>query len=218
MHVVFKDDMLIVVPDGEADTALLDAFTAKRQAHLLRLNRSGSGMQLVDLGHEDAVRNTPINITSNAPEPFGLISNFAHTPFTLDGRAYASIEGFWQGLKLPGAAERERVAALFGQDAKRAVTNAETIQTFDYEGSVVRVGMFEHWQLMRRACWAKFSQNEAARKALLATGDRPLMHRVRRDSRTIPGVIMADIWMGVRARLREEDDREDAARYNEAAG
>jgi hypothetical protein len=58
---------------------------------------------------------------------------------------------------------------------------------------------------MEQACRAKFSQNEEARTALLATGRRPLVHRMRRDSRTIPGVIMADIWMRIRDRLREAD-------------
>ena len=37
--------------------------------------------------------------------------------------------------------------------------------------------------------------------ALLGTGDRPLRHRMRKDSRTIPGVIMAEIWMRLRAEL-----------------
>ena len=37
---------------------------------------------------------------------------------------------------------------------------------------------------------------------LLSTGERPLMHRTRRDSRTIPGVVMADIWMRIRDGLK----------------
>jgi hypothetical protein len=63
---------------------------------------------------------------------------------------------------------------------------------------------------MDRACRAKFTQNWEARSALLATGGRPLVHRMRRDSRTIPGVIMADIWMRIRSSLanapREPDE------------
>jgi predicted NAD-dependent protein-ADP-ribosyltransferase YbiA (DUF1768 family) len=63
---------------------------------------------------------------------------------------------------------------------------------------------------MRRACEAKFAQHEGARTALLDTGERWLTHRVRKDSRTIPGAIMADIWM----RIREQscDDEAGAAR------
>jgi hypothetical protein len=37
---------------------------------------------------------------------------------------------------------------------------------------------------------------------LIETGERPLVHHVPRDSRTIPGVIMAEIWMQLRAELQ----------------
>jgi len=37
-----------------------------------------------------------------------------------------------------------------------------------------------------------------------ATGNRPLVHRMRRDSRTIPGALMADIWMRIRQKLQGE--------------
>ncbi|MBS0243478.1 MAG: hypothetical protein JSS20_14970, partial [Proteobacteria bacterium] len=73
--------------------------------------------------------------------------------------------------------------------------------TITYRGASVPVGTYAHWQLMARACLAKFEQNIDARAALLGTGTRPLEHRVRRDSRTIPGVIMADIWMRIRGQL-----------------
>ncbi len=67
--------------------------------------------------------------------------------------------------------------------------------------------MTQHWQLMRRACRAKFEQNAGARAALLGTGSRPLVHCIRPDSRTIPGVIMADIWMKLRTILRRHSKR-----------
>ncbi len=68
----------------------------------------------------------------------------------------------------------------------------------------MRVGTWDHWQFMERACRAKFEQNPAAQDALLATGNRPLVHQMRRDSRTIPGVIMADIWMRIRVALQRK--------------
>jgi len=55
---------------------------------------------------------------------------------------------------------------------------------------------------MERACRVKFEHNADASAALLSTGDRPLTHIVRRDSKTIPGVIMAQIWMRIRKDLR----------------
>ncbi len=59
---------------------------------------------------------------------------------------------------------------------------------------------------MREACWAKFTQHPEARRALLATGERPLTHRMRLDSVNIPGALMADIWMRIRDRLRRQED------------
>jgi hypothetical protein len=68
----------------------------------------------------------------------------------------------------------------------------------------VVVGTRAHWDLMERACRAKFAQNEGARAALLATGTRPLTHVTRHDSRSIPGVIMAGIWMRIRRGLQHD--------------
>lgn len=74
-----------------------------------------------------------------------------------------------------------------------------------YGDTEIPVGSFRHWQLMKRACRAKFTQNDDARAALLSTGARPLEHKVRHDSRTIPGVMMADIWMAIRTVLRKSE-------------
>lgn len=70
-----------------------------------------------------------------------------------------------------------------------------------YRAQAIQVGTWAHWQLMKRACRAKCSQHPEARRALAATGERPLSHRTRHDSRTIPGVIMAEIWMTIRRQL-----------------
>ena len=125
--------------------------------------------------------------------PLKLISNFAHTPFVLDGLDYASIEGFWQGLKFPDEADRRRLAALHGSAAKDAGFYAPTAEAILFGGERTRVGTWDHWQLMKRACTAKFSQHEPAREALRSTGKRPLVHQVKRDSKSIPGAIMAEI-------------------------
>jgi len=71
-----------------------------------------------------------------------------------------------------------------------------------YRGESVPVGTWGHWRLMEAACRAKFAQNAEAASALVGTGDRPLVHRMRHDSRTIPGVVMADVWMRIRGGLR----------------
>jgi predicted NAD-dependent protein-ADP-ribosyltransferase YbiA (DUF1768 family) len=130
--------------------------------------------------------------------PLRLISNFAQTPFVLDAMPYASIEGFWQGLKFPDDADRRRLADLYGSAAKDAGFYAPKADHISYVGQDILVGTWDHWQLMERACRAKFEQNEEAAQALLSTGTRPLVHRLRPCSRSIPGVIMAEIWMRIR--------------------
>ncbi len=201
MIVRLREGLFVVSPDGEGD-AELSAWMAAHAGQVFRLEpASGGSMLLRALGAEDEACRTPLNIHSASPAPLSLISNFAPTPFTLDGRTYASIEGFWQGLKFADDADRQRLAQLHGGEAKRAGSKAPAVDTIVYDGRTVRVGTRDHWCLMERACAAKFTQNEPARAALLGTGTRPLEHRLRRDSRTIPGVVMADIWMRLRAKL-----------------
>lgn len=144
----------------------------------------------------------PLNITfDDAPMPLRLISNLAETSFEMDGRFYSSVEGFWQGLKFPDEVDRQRVAELSGHEAKRAGPASKPGDRIIYDRREIVVGTVNHWELMERACTAKFEQDEDARAALLSTGSRPLVHKVKVDSRTIPGIIMADIWMRLRAQL-----------------
>lgn len=148
---------------------------------------------------------SPINITyDETPMPLRLISNLAETSFELDGRWYSSVEGFWQGLKFPDEADRERLAELAGHAAKAAGPKVEPGDRIVYQGREIVVGTVDHWELMERANTAKFEQDEDARAALLSTGSRPLIHQVAVDSRTIPGIVMADIWMRIRKELADD--------------
>ncbi|HEV3167999.1 MAG TPA: NADAR family protein, partial [Isosphaeraceae bacterium] len=147
----------------------------------------------------------PVVIWSKSPDLAAQqIGNFAPTPFELDGQRYASVESFWQSLKFQEPADRLRVASLEGAEAKRAGTSQGYGATVMYEGQTILVGTWAHWNLMERACRAKFAQNQAARAALLGTGQRPLVHRVRQDSQTIPAVILAEIWMRIRKEFFDE--------------
>ena len=204
MRTVFKNELLILIPETDAEATELASWKADREGHVLALNQNAvHGLTIRSLGLRDDVCREPINVTSRHPDPqVQLIGNLAATAFDLDSRHYASVEGFWQALKFKARADRERVAALSGHEAKRAGSEMTYSETIEYDGQSVAVGTWAHWQLMRRANEAKFTQNWEARSALLATGDRPLVHRVRKDSRTIPGVIMSEIWMRLRAKLR----------------
>lgn len=133
-----------------------------------------------------------------------LLSNFAPTPFELWGEKFASVEGFWQGLKYPeGSPEQKRVFGLFGYEAKRAGRRAPVGPggMFTWRGRLYRVGSPEHWDLMRQALRAKFEQCAEARRALLATRGLKLVHQLPRDSRTIPGAVFARMLEEIRADL-----------------
>ncbi len=206
VKVILKDDIVVMLPDTVDEAAELKAWKDAHEEHVLALRGqpgNATTLELKPLGPRLEACREPINVVSYSPnEGARLISNFAQTPFHLDGRDYTSVESFWQGLKLPNEEDRRRFAAYDGARAKRKGSKRSNPVTLVYEGVEVRVGTYDHWQLMERACRAKFEQNFAAREALLSTGTRPLIHVVRRDSKTIPGVIMADIWMRIRADLQ----------------
>jgi predicted NAD-dependent protein-ADP-ribosyltransferase YbiA (DUF1768 family) len=205
MKAILKEEVLVLLTESEDDTAQMSNWVAAHADHIFVLMTKDSvNFWLKDLGARSDACHEPINVVSTSPdEGVKLISNLAHMPFKFDSRSYASVEGFWQGLKFYSQKERERIAQLYGLEAKRAGESAPDQDSFQYEGRTIHKGCYEHWALMHRACWAKFTQREAAREALLSTGSRPLVHRVKRDSRTIPGVIMADIWMRIRAHLAQ---------------
>jgi predicted NAD-dependent protein-ADP-ribosyltransferase YbiA (DUF1768 family) len=210
VRVRLKENLIVVTAESGDEPVGVPEWAGRHAGHVFVLvPQDGETFRLVNLGPQAHACRVPINVTSRAADPaVRLISNFAHTPFALDGRTYASVEAFWQGLKFPDPVRRLEIARLHGDEAKRAGCGAPEAPTFEYGGQTIRIGTCDHWRLMRRACQEKFRQDALAKTALLATGDRPLVHRVRRDSRTIPGVVMADIWMSVRRGLV---DRESAA-------
>lgn len=204
MKISVKNGQIILVDDTLEDPSPLREALRALDGHALSVQiRSDVCIVLEDLGPRAEACREPINITRSAEAQFVPISNLFPTPFILDDEIYASIEGFWQSLKCPSPALRQKVAALSGVEAKKAAGKAPLAATFDYMSQTIRTGTHEHWALMERACEAKFTQDTRARTALLSTGNRPLTHIVRGDSRTIPGVIMASIWMRIRRQLNQ---------------
>lgn len=199
MAIQLRKNLAVITPDQAPG---FSEWLQQHDGHVFRLRVIRGDAFFQGLGPEADARREPINITSRAPGALKLISNFAATPFTLDGLDYGSIESFWQGLKFPDESKRRELAPLSGAKAKDAGHHAPQADTILYAGETVRVGTWEHWRLMELATVAKFEQNPRACAALLATGERPLVHEVRPDSRTIPGVVLASIWMRLRAELQ----------------
>ena len=203
MKLSFNNNVVGLSAETEEEREIC-ALLSVADGHVFQLHcTSERGFSLTELGPQADACREPLNITRTVAPPFQAISNLAHTRFELDGETYASVEGFWQGLKFEEPVERRKVAKLWGPEAKARGDGAGQPATFEFGGVVVAAGSPEHWGLMRRAYEAKFTQNTEAAAALKATGQRWLTHKTRRDSRTIPGAIMAQIWMDVRAGLQK---------------
>ena len=140
----------------------------------------------INLNAEAAIERPRVNVIS-ASETTGLISNFATTPFELDGNSFASIEGFVQFIKYPPTYEgRDEIAQMVGAQARRAghAINSENFAKLDAGESVVIYWQDQeipyrseaHFDLIERAIRAKFAANPAAAAQLLQTGDAVLHH------------------------------------------
>ncbi len=156
----------------------------------------------------------------------GILSNFAPTPFALDGETYASVEGFWQMLKYPEGPGDERlrdpavtwphtraqVAAMSAFEAKAAGTAAnENMQKLGmawvtYRGQKIdyrEKQKGEFYQLIRRAEQAKLDQNPRVGEILRKTGDLKLRPDHHQAPDASPAMKYCEIWMELRAQLPE---------------
>lgn len=197
----FSTSELALLPQGNGERDAIADWLREHGEHVFAiLPEQWNSLTLTSLGRRSDWQGLePLNIVyDKTPEPFNLISNLAPTPFFMDGAHYASVEGFWQGLKFPDDNDRTRIGGLDRHSARKSGEKAKKVDLIVYSGHDIRVGTYDHWQLMERACRAKFLQHQPARQALIDTGTRLLTHKVARDSRTIPGVIMADVWMRLR--------------------
>lgn len=164
----------------------------------------------------------PFNVASNSKNRIEKrLSNLDYAPFVFNRQAYASIEGFWQGLKFPEGSEmRAQVAAMSGLPSKKIGDTAEKSGTFQYLGETYQVGFARHQSLMKLALRAKFSQNPDCLQLLLATGDAEIVHDPKRkdgtsypDSTTIPAEVFSRFLMEIRDEFRKsaKDATEEVA-------
>lgn len=119
----------------------------------------------------------PLNVWSRDEEEIGrLLSNFAHTPFVLDGLAYESIEGFYASILLEHNVEKQkRARGLHGMKAKRCIPKNKP-ESFTYMEEVIMLGSSEHHDLLKRALRAKLEAHPDIVEAFVATLPRPITH------------------------------------------
>lgn len=197
---------IVIKPESDSEEELINSITETHENLIFQLQKEEKHASFVRLGPKETICNEAINILySSELDNVSVISNLGHTPFVMDDTQFESVEAFWQSLKF-AEDEREEIAKLYGKKAKKAGKRVEYGKHVKYQDKKIRVGSPEHWELMRIACLHKFTQNKFAQEALLETGIRPLYHKPRKDSRAIPGPIMAGIWMDIRSKLRKENN------------
>jgi hypothetical protein len=171
--------------------------------------RSDSG-QLVAVTRKRPVapEQKPLNVASKATEEIGqALSNFALRHFILDGRRYASVEAWYQGLKWPEKKKRAEIARLSGALAKRAGHGAPAATHFEYEGAVYAVGSPEHHELVKRAIRASLATSEQLSQEFIQTYPRPIEHdtgRPERPGSALPASKFTEILTEIRLELIAE--------------
>lgn len=125
-----------------------------------------------------ALRKTPLNVGGNSAEPIAAqMSNFTEAPFWLDGKRYASVEGFYVGLKWStlDPTKAAEAADLSGAAAKKFGRKANA-DTATYNGETFELGSPEHHALVKRAIQAKLEQNPDIAARFIETYPRRIIH------------------------------------------
>jgi predicted NAD-dependent protein-ADP-ribosyltransferase YbiA (DUF1768 family) len=152
----------------------------------------------ISLGKMPNAKSLIANVVSTSNH-YANISNFALTPFAIDGQKFASVESFIQYIKYsPRDQRRVVVPELYGVDAKRAgrLINKEIYHLLEsrqhvnvfWKDQVITYRSEEHQALIKRALTEKFNQSETARSELLSTVNRltgeekQIVHKTRREN------------------------------------
>lgn len=107
------------------------------------------------------------------------LSNLAPHPFYLDGRAYASMEGFLQSLKFKSDEDTLELAALSGYEAFKTGQRGngwKKTQLLHYLGEPMLRRGSVYTALLTRAYDAWLDQNSAVRDLLVSTVGSALIH------------------------------------------
>ena len=157
---------------GYSQEEALDLIEQMRQQ-----TRNGILSRQITWGN-NIVSNT-INISSNG-YPHEALSNFSAHSFMFDGVPIASMEGFLQSLKFSDIAQQKYICSLTGSRAKNEGKNQKWQETGKLYWQGIEIDRFspEYQQLLDRAFETLYSDNEKAKKALLASGNLILTHTI----------------------------------------
>jgi predicted NAD-dependent protein-ADP-ribosyltransferase YbiA (DUF1768 family) len=170
----------------------------------------------------------PGEVVLSKRHELGVLSNFAATPFTLRGKRYPGVEGFWQMMLYPEGPDdprarfagitwprtREEVAQMTAFAAKAAGTLGEEnmkkmgIDWVTFEGKRIKYWSKEkgeHYRLIVEAMRAKLEQNPQVEEILLSTGDLVLLPDHIQEEDPPAEWQYFKIWMELRSELQEKE-------------
>jgi|SRR5882724_2249026 len=128
-----------------------------------------------------------------------LLCNAAPTPFRLDITHFASVDSFYEAMKVPEGNERIHCAAAPAAEAKRLARHRAST-AFSYRGQTIEVNSGAHQQLVAEAIVAKVHQNPLVERALIDTGRARLQFPLTFTGYpnvlglVTPFVLMAERW------------------------
>lgn len=123
-----------------------------------------------------------MDIKLGQPWPNGALSNLAPHKFTFREIECASMEGLLQSFKFKSPDMQRQICTYAGMKAKFSGKNKNwyETQTLWWQGKPIKRDSDEYQQLLDEAFLALFTQNESAKKALLATANATIKHSIGR--------------------------------------
>lgn len=157
----------------------------------------------------------------------GQFSNLSDVSFTMDGQAYGSLEGLWQGMKYPDPVlgnkderlknpdfewpyTREQVFKMKGFEAKKAGDQANAlmkqlgIRYITYQGEKVEhngSGVQRHYEIIFKASENKVLQNPNLKKLLLSTAGLTFFPDHKQHANPTPAYLYHKIYQDIRESL-----------------
>jgi len=139
---------------------------------------TGIGILKMIVGKENEM-----DIGSGKGYPSSSLSNFAPHPFVIDGVECNSMEGFLQSLKFKQPDMQKFVCKLVGKAAKFKGKKKSwwKTQKLHWNGREYDRHSDEYQHLLNRA-YAALGKNSSFQRALLATGNSPLTHKIGKSN------------------------------------
>jgi len=124
-----------------------------------------------------------MDVSSQGKYPANKLSNFAGHRFEIDGVTCNSCEGFLQSLKFKSPEMQVEVCKLVGFSAKKkgSLKNWQHTQTLYWQGKEINRHSDEYQTLITKAFNCMCDQSDSFRRALIASGDSNLTHKMGRN-------------------------------------